>query len=90
MNNLNGKSAILYRRVSTTGQKLFGNSLNAQQGSLREFCTKNSMTISKEFQDKVVPFYDSGRTDSFKANDGVELSFHKITRGNKKLIFILF
>ena len=51
MNNLNGKSAILYRRVSTTGQKLFGNSLNAQQGSLREFCTKNSMTISKEFQE---------------------------------------
>ena len=51
MNNLKGKSAILYRRVSTTDQKLFGNSLNAQQGSLKEFCIKNSMTVVKEFQE---------------------------------------
>ena len=51
MNNLKGKSAILYRRVSTTDQKLFGNSLNAQQGSLKEFCLKNSMTVVKEFQE---------------------------------------
>jgi site-specific DNA recombinase len=51
MNNLQGKKAILYRRVSTTDQKVFGNSLNAQQGSLRDFCEKNSMTISKEFQE---------------------------------------
>jgi site-specific DNA recombinase len=51
MNNLQGKKAILYRRVSTTDQKEFGNSLNAQQGSLRDFCEKNSMTISKEFQE---------------------------------------
>ena len=51
MNNLKGKSAILYRRVSTTDQKLFGNSLNAQQSSLKEFCVKNSMIIVKEFQE---------------------------------------
>ena len=51
MNSLIGKNAILYRRVSTTDQKLFGNSLNAQQSSLRDFCTKNSMTIVKEFQE---------------------------------------
>ena len=51
MNNLQGKKAILYRRVSTTDQKVFGNSLNAQQGSLRDFCEKNSMNIVKEFQE---------------------------------------
>ena len=51
MNNLQGKRAILYRRVSTTDQKEFGNSLNAQQGSLRDFCEKNSMNIVKEFQE---------------------------------------
>ncbi len=51
MNNLQGKKAILYRRVSTTDQKVFGNSLNAQQGSLRDFCEKKSMNIVKEFQE---------------------------------------
>tara|TARA_R110000796_G_scaffold197641_1_gene313959 strand:+ start:1311 stop:3008 length:1698 start_codon:yes stop_codon:yes gene_type:complete len=51
MNNLKGKNAILYRRVSTTNQKEFGNSLNAQQSSLRDFCMKNSMSIVKEFQE---------------------------------------
>ena len=51
MNNLKGKNAILYRRVSTSDQKLFGNSLSAQQNSLRDFCEKNSMNIVKEFQE---------------------------------------
>ena len=51
MINLKGKSAILYRRVSTTDQKQFGNSLNAQRDSLRDFCEKNSMNIVKEFQE---------------------------------------
>ena len=51
MNNLKGKSAILYRRVSTTDQKVFGNSLNAQQSSLKDFCRKNSMNIVDEFQE---------------------------------------
>ena len=51
MNNLRGKNAILYRRVSTTNQKEFGNSLNAQQSSLRDFCSKHSVNIVKEFQE---------------------------------------
>ena len=51
MNNLRGKNAILYRRVSTTNQKLFGNSLNAQQNSLRDFCEKHHINIVKEFQE---------------------------------------
>ena len=51
MNNLNGKSAILYRRVSTSDQKIYGNSLNAQQSSLKDFCHKNSMVIIEEFQE---------------------------------------
>ena len=62
MNNLKEKTAILYRRVSTTDQKLFGNSLNAQQGSLKEFCIKNSMTVVKEFQeDYTKPFCNYGK-----------------------------
>jgi site-specific DNA recombinase len=51
MNNLIGKNAILYRRVSTTDQKIYGNSLNAQRDSLRDFCLKNSINIMKEFQE---------------------------------------
>ena len=51
MNNLKGKNAILYRRVSTTDQKIFGNSLNAQQCSLNDFCDKNALNIIKEFQE---------------------------------------
>ena len=51
MNNLQGKKAILYRRVSTTDQKEFGNSLNAQKGTLRDFCENNSIDIVKEFQE---------------------------------------
>ena len=51
MINLKGKSAILYRRVSTTDQKQFGNSLNAQRDSLRDFCGKHSINIVKEFQE---------------------------------------
>ena len=51
MNNLTGKTAILYRRVSTTNQKEFGNSLNAQKSSLRDFCHKNSINIIEEFQE---------------------------------------
>ena len=51
MNKFNGKNAILYRRVSTTDQKVFGNSLNAQQSSLKDFCNKNSINIIKEFQE---------------------------------------
>jgi site-specific DNA recombinase len=51
MNNLKGKSAILYRRVSTSDQKIYGNSLNAQQSSLKDFCHKNSMVIIEEFQE---------------------------------------
>ena len=48
---LQGKRAVLYRRVSTTDQKLYGNSLNAQQSSLKDFCHKNSLTIIEEFQE---------------------------------------
>ena len=51
MKNLEGKKAVLYRRVSTTDQKLFGNSLNAQQSSLKDFCHKNSLIVIEEFQE---------------------------------------
>ena len=52
MNNLRGKNAILYRRVSTTNQKLFGNSLNAQQKQFKGLLCKNThINIVKEFQE---------------------------------------
>ncbi|MFT6070909.1 MAG: lysophospholipase [Bacteriovoracaceae bacterium] len=49
----------------------------------------SEIDYQKEYQAKVVPFFESGSTDSFKAKDGVELSFHRIEKGNKKLIFIM-
>ena len=51
MKKLKNKRAILYRRVSTTEQKLHGNSLNAQRSSLRDFCEKKSMIVVKEYQE---------------------------------------
>ncbi len=49
----------------------------------------SEIDYQKTYQDKVMPFYESGSTLSFKARDGVELSYHKIGKGNKKLIFIM-
>jgi len=48
---LQGKTAILYRRVSTTDQKENGNSLNTQQHSLRTFANNSGMDIIREFQE---------------------------------------
>ena len=48
---LQGKRALLYRRVSTTDQKDFGNSLSEQKHRLREFCDQNSIFIDKEFEE---------------------------------------
>ena len=49
--NLEGKRALLYRRVSTSNQKEFGNSLSAQKSSLRDFCVKNGVDVVKEFEE---------------------------------------
>ncbi|MEY4125935.1 MAG: hypothetical protein RL737_124 [Bacteroidota bacterium] len=51
MKNLEGKRAILYRRVSTTDQKDFGNSLNEQNHRLREFCSSNGILNVIEFEE---------------------------------------
>jgi site-specific DNA recombinase len=51
MNSVRGKRAILYRRVSTTDQRVFGNSLDAQRDALRTFCHTNGLEIIKEFQE---------------------------------------
>ena len=50
MNNLIGKRAILYRRVSTSDQKNYGNSLN-QQLRLHDFCRNHSIEIIKDFEE---------------------------------------
>ena len=49
--NFKGKNAVLYRRVSTTDQKNFGNSLNAQKSALRRFCESNQITVVREFEE---------------------------------------
>ena len=51
MNNLEGKKAILYRRVSTSEQKKHGHSLNEQKHRLLEFCENNSIIVLKEFEE---------------------------------------
>ena len=48
---LRGKSAILYRRVSTTDQKENGNSLKTQRNSLRTFAENNGMKVIAEFEE---------------------------------------
>ena len=48
---LQGKSVILYRRVSTTDQKENGNSLNTQLHSLRTFANNNGMDVVSEYQE---------------------------------------
>ncbi len=51
MINLKGKTAVLYRRVSTTDQKVFGNSLNDQKHRLREYCDKRGVVVMREFEE---------------------------------------
>jgi DNA invertase Pin-like site-specific DNA recombinase len=51
MKNLEGKRAILYRRVSTTDQKDFGNSLSEQKSRLREFCLIHKVSNIIEFEE---------------------------------------
>ena len=51
MNNLIGKRAILYRRVSTSDQKNYGNSLENQQSRLHDFCRNHSIEIIKDFEE---------------------------------------
>ena len=51
MRNLEGKSAIIYSRVSTTEQKKYGNSLKDQSIRLRSFCESNNVTIFKEYKE---------------------------------------
>ena len=47
MENLIGKRAILYRRVSTTEQKDTGSSLSSQKEHLTNFCNRNDIDIIK-------------------------------------------
>ena len=51
MSRLHGKRAILYRRVSTTDQRVYGNSLGAQRDALRAFCNSNGIEIIQEFEE---------------------------------------
>ena len=51
MKNLNGKTAVLYRRVSTTEQKNYGMSLSNQSEQLRSFCYRNNIEVVQDFEE---------------------------------------
>ena len=51
MKNLEGKRAVLYRRVSTTDQKDYGNSLTTQQNNLSGFCNRQMIEVVKDFEE---------------------------------------
>ena len=51
MKNLKGKTAVLYRRVSTTDQKDYGMSLSNQKEQLMNFCSRNDVEIIKDFEE---------------------------------------
>ena len=48
---LNGKTAILYTRVSTKDQKDFGNSLAAQRRMLESYCNFHRMEVAAHFEE---------------------------------------
>ena len=51
MKNLRGKTAVLYRRVSTTEQKDYGMSLSNQSERLRDFCFRNDIEVIQDFEE---------------------------------------
>ena len=51
MKHLNGKTAVLYRRVSTTEQKDYGTSLSNQSEQLRNFCNRHNIEVIKDFKE---------------------------------------
>ena len=52
MKNLEGKTAVLYMRVSTKEQKIHGNSLEVQKSRLKSFCERKNVQVIKEFTDE--------------------------------------
>ena len=51
MKHLEGKRAVLYRRVSTTEQKDTGSSLSSQKENLTNFCNSNDIEIIKDYEE---------------------------------------
>ena len=51
MSDLEGKTAIIYSRVSTTDQKDHGYSLDNQEDRLIEFCNKNEVNVIKNYKE---------------------------------------
>lgn len=81
MKNLSGKKAILYRRVSTTDQKDYGNSLNNQKNRLYEFCNNHNISAINDFE------------EDYSAKNFVRPTFNKLLEyatKNKNNIDFLF
>lgn len=47
------------------------------------------VNYKENYDKKVLPFFESGKTSDAVARDGVRLSYHKISQGSKKLIFMM-
>ena len=81
MNKLEGKAAILYRRVSTSEQKKHGHSLSEQKHRLLEFCDNNSIKVLKEFE------------EDYSAKDFNRPEFTKLVefvkKNNKRIDYLL-
>ncbi len=51
INGISRRSSVLYARVSSKDQEREGFSIPAQQGLLRDYATKNAITVEREFVD---------------------------------------
>lgn len=81
MKNLEGKSAVVYRRVSTTDQKDYANSLNEQKHRLNDFCATKDIEIVKDFEE------DYSAKDFNRPRFDELLDY--ITKNHKKVDYIL-
>ena len=81
MNNLQGKRAILYRRVITTEQKINGNSLKAQQHNLKTFCSQKGIIVKREFEEDY--FAKDFAVDDFSQNQLLKIVKYKPLRLSK-------
>ena len=51
MSHQQGKTAVIYRRVSTTDQKDKGHSLPEQKDALHRFCEVSGIQVLKDFEE---------------------------------------
>ena len=81
MKNLEGKTVVLYMRVSTKEQKIHGNSIEVQKSRLKSFCKRNNMNVIKEFTDEA-----SAKTLN---RNGFNMLYSFVKKNSKKIDYVL-